>query len=144
MFNINGWCYQGGTGLEDTSSVGQLALPAGNSILILMQYYGMPLVQKKCKLERHRLLSVIRRFLLITSTRDDFGSERWELSRFPMMNLWEWLVQSESQLLVLRLIIFYHLCINKKKKRKDLRFFVCSRKNALSPLKLFESNEQWL
>jgi len=62
--------------LEDTNSVGQLALAAGNSILIHMQYYGMALVQKKCKLKRHNLLSVIQRFLVITSTRDHFGGER--------------------------------------------------------------------
>lgn len=75
MYNINVWIYQGGTDFENTCSVGWLALPGGNSILILIQYYGMPLVQKKCKLKRPHLLSVIRRLLLITSTRDDFTSE---------------------------------------------------------------------
>lgn len=130
MFNINDWIYQGGTGFEDTCSVGRLPLPGGNSIFILIQYYGMPLVQKKCKLKRPHLLSVIRTFLLITSTRDDFSSEMRTDTVFDDEYLGmvsaEWIRVISPQT--------HYECINQKKKKESF-FLSVSGKMLLALLK---------
>lgn len=56
---------------------------------------------------------------------------RWELTQFSMMNIWEWLVQSESEWLVLRLI----MSALTKKKKKESFFLSVSGKMLLALLK---------